>query len=127
YAPHGSIEKQVVQTIIDCYWRLNCVRAWELTLFADVHEQAEGEFEIENPGIEAAFTAAKTISDKAAELKTISLYEQRINKVLQTATKQWGEMKAERSKREEVEMHQAAKIENLFKMKGETYNPADDG
>jgi hypothetical protein len=37
HAPADPIEKQMVQTIIDTQWRLNCARAWEL--FADNHDK----------------------------------------------------------------------------------------
>jgi hypothetical protein len=41
--------------------------------------------------------------------------------------KQLNERQAERKQRQEKEMEEALEIAKLFKMKGEAYNPADDG
>lgn len=42
HAPADPREKQLVQTIIDTQWRMNCSRAWEMSLFADGHEKFAG-------------------------------------------------------------------------------------
>ncbi len=127
HAPANPIEKQLAQTIIDTQWRLNASRAHELSLFADHHEKSEGMFQAERPEIEAAFTAMQVLSSKMNELKLISLYEQRLNRTLQTTFKQLHDMQAERKEREQKEMYQAARIQKMFEMQGLTYNPADDG
>jgi hypothetical protein len=127
HAPANPIEKQLAQTIIDTQWRLNASRAHELSLFADHHEKSEGMFQAERPEIEAAFTAMQVLSSKMNELKLISLYEQRLNRTLQTTMKQLDHRQAERKEREQKEMHKASMIQKMMTMKGEAYNPADDG
>jgi hypothetical protein len=127
HAPANPIEKQLVQTIIDTQWRMNCGRAWELSLFADNHEKFADLIVTERPEVQAAMTAIRTLTNKANELKLLSLYEQRINRTLQTAFKQLKEMQEERKQREKTEMKEANLIAKLFQMKGEVYNPADDG
>jgi hypothetical protein len=127
HAPANPIEKQLAQTIIDTQWRLNASRAHELSLFADNHEKSAGMFQAERPEIEAAFTAVQVLSSKMNELKLISLYEQRLNRTLQTTMKQLDERQAERRQREAMEMHDASRIAKLYKMRGEAYNPADNG
>ena len=71
--------------------------------------------------------AQNTLVTKIKSLKLLSLYEQRHNRTLQTTMKQLEEMQAERKEREQKEMEEANQIDKLFKMKGEVYNPADDG
>src|SRR5205823_9529218 len=64
---------------------------------------------------------------KAAVLKTIGLYEQRINRTLQIAISQFQDMQKTRKEREEKEMLQASQILKVQQMKGEVYNPQNDG
>ena len=125
--PRDVIDKQNVQTIIDCQWRLNNIRAQQMSLFAINHEETADQIDCENPEVQTALASVNTFSTKAKELRLLSLYEQRINKILQTAIKQFEARKAERVKREEIEMHQASQIEKVFKMQGQPYNPEDDG
>jgi hypothetical protein len=127
HKPADPIEKQLVQTVIDTQWRMNCARAWEMSLFADNHEKYADLLETERPDVQAAMTAPLTLSKKANELRLLSLYEQRLNRTLQSTMKMLNERQAERKKREEQEMEEANQIAKLFKMKGEVYNPADDG
>ena len=127
HAPADPIEKQLVQTVIDTQWRLNCARAREMCLFADNHEKFADLVDTERPEVQAAMTALLTLSKKANELRLMSLYEQRLNRTLLTTMKQLNERQAERKQRQEKEMEEASQIAKLFKMKGEVYNPADDG
>jgi len=127
FSPGNVIEKQLVQTYCDTQWRLNNMRANEISTFALNHEDTAHLIENDNPNVQTALAAVNTLSAKGPELRLVSLYESRLNRVLQTTLKQLQEMQAERKKREELEMHDAARIEKVFKMKGEAYNPADDG
>ena len=125
--PKGFLETQIAQTIGDCQWRLNGCRAWQMTLFAEHYDASEGQIETENPRVEAAFLAIQVVEKKAAVLKTIGLYEQRINRTLQIAITQFQDMAKTRKEREEKEMLQASQILKVQQMKGEVYNPQNDG
>jgi hypothetical protein len=127
WAPANHIELQLVQTLIDTQWRMSSGRAWELSLFADTHEKFADRIETERPEVQDAMAAMQALTYKADQLRLLSLYEQRINRTFQTTFKQLREVQAERKEREEKEMHQASMIQRMMKMKGETYNPADDG
>src|SRR5205085_4908083 len=127
HAPADPREKQLVQTIIDTQWRMNCSRAWEMSLFADAHEKFAHEVETDRADVQAAMTAIRTLTSRPDELKLLSLYEQRINRTLQGAYKELKQMQSERKQREEAEMFQANRISKMFRLKEETYNPADDG
>ena len=120
--PRNVIDKQNVQTIIDCQWRLNNIRAQQLSLFAINHEDTADQIDCENPEVQTALASVNTFSTKAKELRLLSLYEQRIDKILQTAIKQFEARKAERVKREEIEMQQAAQIEKVSRCFGEVRN-----
>jgi len=127
HAPADPIEKQMVQTIIDTQWRLNCARAWELSLFANNHENFGPMVETERADVHAAMTAVQTLTTNASQLKLMSLYETRLNRTLLTTMKQLDERQVARKQREEQEMGEALQIQKLFQMKGLTFNPADDG
>jgi hypothetical protein len=127
HKPADPIERQMVQTVIDTQWRMNCARAWEMSLFADNHEKFSDRINTERPDVQAAMTAILTLSNKANELRLMSLYEQRLNRTFLTTMKQLNERQAARKEREQKEMEEANQIDKLFKMKGEVYNPADDG
>jgi hypothetical protein len=97
-----------------------------MCLFTDNHEKFADLVDTERPEVQAAMTALLTLSKKANELRLMSLYEQRLNRTLLTTMKMLSERQAERKQRQEKEMEEANEIAKLFKMKGETYNPADD-
>ena len=113
--PKGFLETQIAQTIGDCQWRLNGCRAWQMTLFAEHYDASEGQIETENPRVEAAFLAIQVVEKKAAVLKTIGLYEQRINRTLQIAITQFQDMQKTRKEREEKEMLQASQTSKYSK------------
>ena len=98
-----------------------------MTLIAEHYDASEGQIETENPRVEAAFLAIQVVEKKAAVLKTIGLYEQRINRTLQIAITQFQDMAKTRKEREEKEMLQASQILKVQQMKGEVYNPQNDG
>src|SRR5260370_3773784 len=75
HKPADPIEKQLVQTVIDTQWRMNCDRAWDTSLFADNHEKYADLINTERPDVQAAMTAPLTLSKKANELRLLSLYE----------------------------------------------------
>lgn len=127
HAPADPIEKQMVQTIIDTQWRLNCARAWELSLFAHNHDQFGYMVQADRPDVHAAMTAVQTLSSSASQLKLMSLYEARLNRTLQTTMKMLEARQAARKQRQEEKMREALEIKKLFEMKGLAYNPADDG
>ena len=54
-------------------------------------------------------------------------HEQRLNRTLISTMKMLNERQAARKERKKEEMKEALEIDKLFKMKGEVYNPADDG
>src|ERR1700682_751522 len=68
HKPADPIEKQLVQTVIDTQWRMNCARAWEMSLFADNHEKFADRVDTERPDVQVAMTAILTLSKKANEL-----------------------------------------------------------
>ena len=57
HKPADPIENQLVQTVIDTQWRMNCARAWEMSLFADNHEKYADLINTERPDVQAAMTA----------------------------------------------------------------------
>src|SRR5258708_31889514 len=87
HKPADPIEKQLVQTVIDTQWRMNCARAWEMSLFADNHDKFADRINTERPDVQAAMTAPLTLSNKANELRLLSLYEQRLNRTFQSTMK----------------------------------------
>ena len=59
HKPADPIEKQLVQTVIDTQWRLNCGRAWEMSLLADNHERFAGNTETDRSDVRQPWPAFK--------------------------------------------------------------------
>src|SRR5438105_3563515 len=60
------------------------MRANEISTFALNHEDTAHLIETDNPNVQTALAAVNTISAKGPELRLVSLYESRLNRVLQT-------------------------------------------
>jgi hypothetical protein len=89
--PEGVIEIQIAHHIADDYWRLNRLKAVENNIFALGIEAHSGEFH-ENPEWDAALGQAQTFLEQSRQINLLSLYEQRLNRAIQTKQKELAEL-----------------------------------
>ena len=132
WQPVGADEQDLVQTIADQQWRLHSIRIEEFNLYAQ--ELANAPAVTNDPAIDAAFTMARVFFEKHRAFNTLSLYEQRIHKVLKDTRKELREVQSARVSRQEAQaekekakMEEAIKLLNLQKTEGIPFDPQANG
>ncbi|MBV8729598.1 MAG: hypothetical protein JO336_07295, partial [Acidobacteriia bacterium] len=132
WQPVGADEQDLVQTIADQQWRLHSIRIEEFNLYAQ--ELAKAPVIANDPVIDAAFTMARVFFEKHRAFNTLSLYEQRIHKVVKDTRKELREVQAARVSRQEAQaekekakMEEAIKLLNLHKTEGTPFDPQANG
>jgi hypothetical protein len=125
--PANAHEREIAQLIADGYWRLRRVRTTEDTLFALGHEEGQGDFDATHEEIHAAYTNAKSFRANAQAFANLSIYEQRIHRGIEKATKQLEALQAARKERWNHEQFQVLMLHDFNKMNSLPYNPAEDG
>jgi hypothetical protein len=124
--PANAHEREIAQLIADGYWRLRRVRTTEDSLFALGHEESQGDFDATHEEIHAAYTNAKTFRDNTKAFATLSIYEQRIHRGIEKATKQLEALQSARKERVDEEEVQALRLYDFHKMQNLPYDPAED-
>jgi hypothetical protein len=94
--PLGLIETQLAHQLADDYWRLNRLKAIETNIFAlGIEAHAE---ELEDD----ALSQAQTYLDHARELNLLSIYEQRLNRAINSRHQQLRNLRELRREEENV-------------------------
>ena len=126
-APHGELEKQMVQTLVDAQWRLNRGRSVENCIFAIGHEGPAGDIDVAHPEVHASIASARLFMQESTQIEKLSRYGQRLARAFSTTLKQLREIQAERKQREANELHQAGLIRKLMIMENKSFHPAEYG
>ena len=126
-APHGELEKQMVQTLVDTQWRLNRGRSVENSMFAIGHEGPAGDIDVPNPQVHASMASARLFMQESDKVEKLSRYEQRLTRTFTVILKQFREIQAERKAREINQLYQAGLIRKLLLMQKKPFRPADYG
>jgi hypothetical protein len=117
-APETFTERQCAQTIIDTQWRLNRVRGLEDGMLALGHYGPEGQIDPGHPEIHAALTAAAAYREHSQAFVNLSMHEQRLFRILTTASKTLEDLKAKRSADRQAALDSAVAVHNMNKMLG---------
>jgi hypothetical protein len=143
-APETFTERQFAQTIIDTQWRLNRVRSLEEGMLALGHNSPAGQavnrsgliaetsgeenhWSSGHPEIHAALTAAAVFLEHSQAFVNLSMHEQRLYRILTTASKSLEDMKAKRIAARQADLDAAVALHNLNKMLGVPSEPASVG
>lgn len=125
--PEGVLEKQFVQTLADCSWRLNSAAAREANLLSlAVHERAF----LMNAGdeqVDDALAEAQSVREGSQVFTNISLYCQRLARQRDKALEQFQKLQKERAERRARDLAEAAALRKLHTQKKISYDPAEDG
>lgn len=133
FQPATPLERQLVQSISDCSWRLNRLRAQEQTLLSLSTVECEHQVKTADDRAAAACASALALEKNARLLANLTLYEQRISREFERSLKQLEERQA---RRRQLEDEQIARASNLKARHDELqakrpqplpYNPAVDG
>jgi hypothetical protein len=124
-APVGILEQELAQSIAEDRWRLNRARALESGIFAlgQLEEPSEA---IHRPQIDQALSQAKTWLAEGRNIQLLSLYEQRIERLIARHMAELRTLRAERLAARQQAIEEAVLLSQLAKSKGETYCPATD-
>ena len=125
--PETPIERELALTVADGYWRMRRVRTVEEGMFAWAHSEPEGDFDADNENIHSAFTAAAAFRANSQAFVNLSIYEQRIQRGIEKAMKQLGELQARRKATRNEELLEAMPMRDYYKMEGLPNNPKADG
>jgi hypothetical protein len=125
--PANAHQREIAQTIADGYWRLRRLRTTEDTLFALGHEEGHGDFDAAHPEIHAAYTNAKAFRANTQAFATLSIYEQRIHRGIEKATKQLEALQAAHKASWQSEDLTLLRLHDLHKMQNLPYDPTSDG
>jgi hypothetical protein len=87
FNPEGMLERQLVQTIVDCGWRLNRLRANEQTLLSMATVSLEDEAKTPDLRVATAMASALAFARNSKTLANLTLYEQRLSIQLDNARK----------------------------------------
>jgi hypothetical protein len=124
--PRTPMERELARTISDGYWRLRRVRTTEDSLYAIGHDEPSGDFDAENETIHAACTQGRTFRDNDRAFVNLSIYESRIHRGVEKATKQLKELQTERKAEAKAQLQEALRLRDLNKSKNLPYNPEED-
>ena len=111
YNPPGATEANLVQALADTAWRLNRVTAIEGTLLTEAADnQRFGKLE-----------------SHLKALATLSLHSQRLSRQFERAVSQLRDLQQTRRTEEKQALDNVLDTMEMYKSKGETYRPSDDG
>jgi hypothetical protein len=110
FQPATPLERQLVQTISDCSWRLNRLRAQEQTLLSLSTVECESQVNTADDRAAAACASALAFEKNSRLLANLSIYEQRISREFDRALKQLDERQATRHRIEEQQIARAATL-----------------
>ena len=131
--PQTAIERQLVQTIVDCSWRLNRLRAHEQTLLSLSTVEMESEVNTQDDRCATACASALAFEKNAKTLGNLTIYEQRISRAFDKARQQLKEEQAERKANETRDLARAAELkahhdeQQAKSPQPLPYNPRNDG
>jgi hypothetical protein len=124
--PRTPMERELARTISDGYWRLRRARTTEDSLYAIGHDEPSGDFDAENETIHAACTQGRTFRDNDRAFVNLSIYESRIHRGVEKATKQLKELQTERKAEAKAQLQEALRLRDLNKSKNLPYDPNED-
>src|SRR5271165_2059265 len=110
FQPKTAMERQLVQTVADCSWRLNRIRAMEQSMLSLSTDDLEDQVNTQDDRAATACAAALAFEKNIKTLGTLSIYEQRISRTCDRAHAQLKIELAERKAREERDLARAAEL-----------------
>jgi hypothetical protein len=124
----GALEIQLAAMYTGFLWRVNRAAAVEDNMFGLGHmEQVAENLNIDHPEAHNAATNAKTFRNEYKAFDRIGLYTQRLVNNANKILKQLKDIQAERRRREQQEMTEAARLYQYHRMQEQTFNPVENG
>ncbi len=125
--PKGALEQQLVQSLADSSWRLNRVVALESNLLTLGMTEQSAAINTSEAEVHAALATAASLREQTRALANLSTHEHRLSRQFERTLDQLREIQAERRKKEEDQLANAAELMQMDEDAGVSYNPVEDG
>jgi len=128
FNPEGVNECQLAQQYADYQWRIQRIAAIEDTMFTlGLIEEVAENLQIHHAEAHVAASNAKTFRQEGKEFERLSMYNQRLVTGAAKVLRMLQQIQAERRKREQAEMADAAVIYKNFRLSGGKFDPQANG
>lgn len=122
-APVGAVERQLAITLAQNNWRLNRARALESNIEGLGHQEFAEDVDTESAEVEFAVTHAKTWLNHHQALANLTLYENRIQRLVAQAEKRLDHLQSERRAAEAMALEEAELLLRQSLMNDEALQP----
>jgi len=123
--PKTPLERELAKTVVDQQWRLNRIRSLEDGMLA--LGDAAAETRADHPAVDSALSAAQAFLQNSKAFVNLTIYEQRIHRILEKALAQLKQLQKEREIREESDFKQAIVLHRLGEKLKKPFDPQADG
>src|SRR5579863_4429226 len=127
FAPAGTHETFLANSIAEEAWRLNQIRARCANLSAVGDFDGAGDDYRAAEGIEDAVIDSVVARDHSKELALMSLYSQRTQRAYEKYRKELNELQQQRKAREAADLEEARLLFQLADTQGLTFDPKKEG
>jgi len=127
YNPKGATECHLVQTLADTAWRQNRVAALENNLLTLGIVREPDQLDEAPDQVQQALSIAASLDSQTRALSNLSLHGQRLSRQFEKTMALLRELRTTREIQEELALDQASALVQMHALKGEPYDPADDG
>ena len=127
FQPQTHSEQQMVRTIADTQWRINRSRAIECNLLSYQVSQLNNIVPSNNTESQTALTLARMAAGLTKELARLSLYEQRLNKLLESTMDRLEHIQSSRRSSHNESLKIAAAIRAMRQKQQQAWAPPDHG
>jgi hypothetical protein len=124
YDPQGVTESHLVQAVADTAWRLNRVAVLETNLLtlAAANPLDDAPAQVLN-----AMALVASLESQSKALANLSLHSQRLSRQFERTVAQLRDLQQTRRTQEKKDLDNFLNVMEMYKAKGETYRPSDDG
>jgi hypothetical protein len=126
YTPKGATESHLVQALADASWRLNRVAALETNLLT-LGIASGNPFSDSPQQIQDAMSIVVALESQSKALANLSMHSQRLSRQFERTVAQLRDLQKTRRAQEEKDLDNVLDIMEMYKSKGKTYRPSDDG
>jgi len=127
YNPKGPTESQLVQSLADTAWRQNRVAALENNLLTLGVVREPDQLTDAPDQVQQALAIAASLDSQTRALANLSLHGQRLARQFEKTLTLLQQIQSTRKDVEAIDLDQASSLVQMYALKGEPYDPADDG
>src|SRR5215469_7359335 len=121
--PQTPLEREHAKTVVDQQWRLNRIRSIEDGMLA----LSDSDTGTNHPAVDATLAAAQAFLQNSKAFVNLTIYEQRIHRIMEKALSQLQQLQYERKERERMELDRAVSLHRQAEQQGKPYDPQADG